>query len=121
MQEIKQHNHYNYKDLSTLFSLLSSELRLKIIHLLCQNESTVGEIVAQVDATKFNVSQQLRQLEQGGIIERKKLGRFVYCKLNYTINREQLEQLRSNISTTVTSLHGSNRIKDATPSILCPI
>ncbi|MBT3234775.1 MAG: winged helix-turn-helix transcriptional regulator [Bdellovibrionales bacterium] len=106
MQETKQH--YNYKDLSIIFSLLSSELRLRIIHHLSQQESTVSEIVARVDASKHNVSQQLKSLSILGIVERKKVGRFVYCKLKGEFDWSMVEQLQLKTSPMMTHLSPSN-------------
>jgi DNA-binding transcriptional ArsR family regulator len=107
-----QHIDNYYKELSSIFALLSSELRLKIIHILSQKESTVSEIVAQVNASKYNVSQQLRQLALLGLIERKKVGRFVYCKLKGELNWDMVEQLRLTTSASITTLPSATTTVD---------
>ena len=66
--------------LADLFSALSDPTRLRIIHLLLDDELSVGAIAEQLGTSESAVSHQLRGLRLGRIVRARKQGRQVfYC------------------------------------------
>ena len=67
------------------FALLSTPVRLAILHAVCEQERTVGEILEFVGASQSNVSQHLAVLYRAGILGRRRQGNQIY----YFIRRAQ--------------------------------
>lgn len=70
-----------YELAAELFSLMSTPIRLKIISALCQNEKTVGELLAEIATTQPNMSQHLTQLYRAGILARRREGQQVWYRV----------------------------------------
>lgn len=87
-------SHKQCNALSTFFKFFSNPLRLKIICAISSGEKTVTEIVQFCDASKFNVSQQLKFLKLAGIVGTKKDGKFTYC----TLKNKRIHALLRSIS-----------------------
>ena len=68
--------------LADLFSALSDRTRLRIISVLLENESNVGDIATQLTMTESAVSHQLRGLRQLRLVRSRKNGRQVYYALD---------------------------------------
>jgi len=60
------------------FSVLSTPVRLSILHAVCEQERTVGEILSFVGASQSNVSQHLAVLYRAGILGRRRDGNQIY-------------------------------------------
>lgn len=73
----------NRKRLSAVFKALSDPTRLRMFRLLAANRSQmcVCEFVDALQERQYNVSKHLKVLEQSGLIEGEKDGRFVYYGL----------------------------------------
>lgn len=70
------------KELSSLFDILSNEVRLCVLsNLYFNGEKNVTELQACSDSSQSNVSQQLSKLKALGIIESRKVGNEVYYKI----------------------------------------
>jgi DNA-binding transcriptional ArsR family regulator len=67
-----------FEKVSGYFSLLSEPMRLKILHVLCNCERSVGDIVEALDATQANVSRHLNLMHRAGVLSRRKEGNLVY-------------------------------------------
>lgn len=64
----------NSKNLSSLFDILSNEVRLCVLsNLYFNGEKNVTELQACSDSSQSNVSQQLSKLKALGIIESRKV------------------------------------------------
>jgi len=75
-----------------LFSLLGSEVRLKIIYLLLQNEKLcVCDISDMLEMNQSPVSQHLRKLKDAQILISKREG----LMINYYINSDYKEELNN--------------------------
>jgi ArsR family transcriptional regulator len=64
---------------SRFFKALSDKTRLRIINLLLRSgqELCVCEIVDSINESQYNVSKHLKELKYAGLIEEKKMGRWV--------------------------------------------
>ena len=56
-------------DCSEMLKALADRTRLRIVRALLAGPLSVGEIVAAVDASQYNVSKHLRILRHAGIVE----------------------------------------------------
>lgn len=75
--------------LADLFSALSDPTRLRIISVLLDGESNVGDIASQLEMTESAVSHQLRGLRQLRLVRSRKDGRQVY----YAIDDDHVARL----------------------------
>ncbi|MFM2171320.1 MAG: hypothetical protein RI957_1549 [Verrucomicrobiota bacterium] len=56
------------------FRALSEPLRLRLLHLLMQGESRVGQLVESTGSSQANVSKHLTVLREAGMIRMRKAG-----------------------------------------------
>ncbi|WP_241673084.1 ArsR/SmtB family transcription factor [Lacisediminimonas profundi] len=70
------------EEVSNYFFLLSEPTRLKILHALCNEERSVGDIVTEIESTQANVSRQLNMLYRAKILARRKDGTQVYYRID---------------------------------------
>ena len=63
------------------FKALSDEKRLRIVKLLRVKEMCICELMICLDMTQPNLSHHIQILENGGIVNRTKKGKWVYCSL----------------------------------------
>ncbi|WP_424768942.1 ArsR/SmtB family transcription factor [Paenibacillus sp. sgz302251] len=68
--------------LAETFKLLSDKTRLTILAMLRERELCVCDIVGLLETTQPNVSQHLRKLKNGGLINETKRRQWVYYSLN---------------------------------------
>jgi len=63
-----------------IFKALSDKTRLRIINLLTHSDQKlcVCELVDALDEPQYNISKHLKELKYAGLIEEKKMGRWVY-------------------------------------------
>ena len=66
---------------SKFFKALSDEKRLRIVKLLREKEMCVCELMICLGMTQPNLSHHIQILENEGIVNRKKKGKWVYCSL----------------------------------------
>ena len=66
---------------SKFFKALSDQKRLRIVKLLREKEMCVCELMICLDMTQPNLSHHIQILENVGIVNRKKKGKWVYCSL----------------------------------------
>ena len=78
------------KKKSRFFKALSDEKRLRIVKLLMIREMCVCERMICLDMTQPNLSHHIQILENVGIVNRTKKGKWVYCSL---ANKKQAENL----------------------------
>ncbi|GAA4443148.1 metalloregulator ArsR/SmtB family transcription factor [Pontibacter saemangeumensis] len=77
--------------LSQVLSLAGSETRLRILYLLEEEgELCVCDLSDVLQMTMPAVSQQLRKLKDGGIIQSKKVGQTIF----YSLKQEHLEIIK---------------------------
>jgi DNA-binding transcriptional ArsR family regulator len=66
---------------SRFFKALSEEKRLRIVKLLKVKEMCICELMICLDMTQPNLSHHIQILENVGIVNRTKKGKWVYCSL----------------------------------------
>ncbi|MFA5363976.1 MAG: metalloregulator ArsR/SmtB family transcription factor [Candidatus Bathyarchaeia archaeon] len=75
---------------SKFFKALADEKRLRIVKLLATQEMCVCELMIALDMTQPNLSHHIQILENVGIVNRTKKGKWVYCSV---ANQELVESL----------------------------
>lgn len=68
--------------LSEILKLLSDKTRLTILALLKEKEMCVCDIVEILETTQPNVSQHLRKLKLGGLVNESRRSQWIYYSLN---------------------------------------
>jgi len=73
---------------SQIFNALADEKRLKILNLLTLREMCVCELTAALNITQPNLTYHIKKLENMGLVEHKKQGKWVYYSLTHTTERK---------------------------------
>ena len=95
VKELHHHNHQentirtmpddkSFVKTAETFQLISDSSRLKILWLLCHNETCVNNIAVAVNMSSPAVSHHLRLLKQAGLLESRREGKEMYYKLAET-------------------------------------
>lgn len=71
-----------YTRLAVTFGALADPTRARIVHLLLQRELCTGDLATIVEVSEPAVSQHLRLLRQLGLVRSRRLGRYVYHRLD---------------------------------------
>lgn len=69
-------------EISEMYKLLADKTRLTILALLREKELCVCDIHEIIEMSQPNVSQHLRKLKSGGMVNEQKRGQWVYYSLN---------------------------------------
>lgn len=78
------------KKLSKLFTVISNEIRIKIIYALMEEESlTVTELATKIDIPQNTLSAHLKILYEGNYINKEQKWRNIY----YSIKEPQLKEI----------------------------
>lgn len=70
-----------FEDVAELFAVLSTPIRLKIIHQVCETECNVTELLSRIPTTQPNMSQHLAVLYRAGILGRRRVGNQMFYAL----------------------------------------
>ena len=70
-----------FNRVAAYFRVLSEPMRLRIMHVICQEEKTVSQIVEATGATQTNVSRHLSRMFESGAFARRKEGSLVYYRV----------------------------------------
>jgi DNA-binding transcriptional ArsR family regulator len=100
-----------FERMSQYFSLLSEPMRIRILHAICSQERSVGEIIADTGATQTNVSRHLNAMYRAGVLSRRKQGSFVY----YGVADHALTDLCRNVCTHITGELVDSRVNGSAP------
>lgn len=87
LTQSKMHDRLKSGECSKYLRALADEDRLKIVQCLQDGPKSVGEVSRLLAARLANVSHHLRLLQQAGVVERHKQGRFVIYALHPKIHR----------------------------------
>ncbi|MCM3629997.1 metalloregulator ArsR/SmtB family transcription factor [Paenibacillus glycanilyticus] len=80
------------EEMSDELKLLSDKTRLTIMALLRHQEMCVCDIVEILETTQPNVSQHLKKLRMGGLINEERRSQWIYYSLNLH-DKDYLKQL----------------------------
>ena len=70
-----------FEAVSQYFAVLSEPMRVRIVHVICQQEKSVSQIVAETGATQTNVSRHLGSMYRTGVLSRRKVGSSVFYRV----------------------------------------
>jgi DNA-binding transcriptional ArsR family regulator len=99
----------------SVFHAVASPVRRALLDVLALGESSVSDLVAEVDVTQSAVSQQLAILKSAGLVEERAEGRFRY----YRIRAEPLGEIDAWLghhrARLERELHALGRVLDGMP------
>jgi DNA-binding transcriptional ArsR family regulator len=67
-----------FESVSRYFGLLAEPMRLRILHILCDGEKSVSEIVVKADASQPTISKHLAQLYTANVLSRRRDGNQIF-------------------------------------------
>lgn len=67
-----------FETVARYFSILAEPARVRILHSICQEEKSVGQIVEESGMTQTNVSRHLNMMYQAGALKRRREGAMVF-------------------------------------------
>lgn len=70
-----------FESVSQYFALLSEPMRLRVLHVLCDGEKSVNDVVERVDSTQSNVSRHLNNLYRAGVLARRREANQVFYRV----------------------------------------
>ena len=84
----------DWRELKRMMKALAGIARLTIVyHLARRSEITVTELTDELNISQPLVSWHLRKLKRAGLIETRRVGRQVYCKLNLARFQQCIKRL----------------------------
>ena len=92
------------------FSLLSEPMRLRLLHLLRQEEKCVQELVEATHTSQANVSKHLKVMWQAGILSRRSEGTCAYYRVEDEMIFELCNQVCERLATRLEQQARSFRI-----------
>lgn len=96
-------------ELSECLKLLSDKTRLTIMALLKEQEMCVCDIVDILETTQPNVSQHLRKLKLGGLVNETRRSQWIYYSLNVD-NKPFLQSVMDQLPSMKESLAGRTNL-----------
>ncbi|MEO7335487.1 MAG: metalloregulator ArsR/SmtB family transcription factor [Caldimonas sp.] len=97
-----------FDSVARYFSILAEPARLRILHSICQEERTVGQIVEETGMSQTNVSRHLNMMFQAGALKRRKDGSSVW----YGVSDTTLTEVCRTVCVRVSSeLEGNKSLK----------
>jgi DNA-binding transcriptional ArsR family regulator len=63
-----------FESVARYFLILSEPARLRILHSICKEERSVGQIVEETGLTQSNASRHLNMMYQAGVLRRRREG-----------------------------------------------
>ena len=76
------------KKIAEFYKALGDEVRLKILHMLSEQEMCVCEIIDKLNMSQPAVSHHLKILRQAGLVNDSRDGKWIYYSLNSNVFRE---------------------------------
>lgn len=70
-----------FEKAATLFAVLSTPIRLRIISELCQGERNVGQLLDSIDVAQPNMSQHLNMMYRAGILGKRRQGAQMFYRI----------------------------------------
>ncbi len=73
--------HEIFESTARYFSVLGEPTRLKILHVICQGEKCVSDIIQATELAQANVSRHLGLMYQAGMLSRRREGTLVFYRV----------------------------------------
>ena len=97
-----------FESVARYFALLAEPARLRILHSICQEEKSVGQIVEESGMTQTNVSRHLNMMYLAGALKRRREGAMVF----YAVSDSTLTDLCRTVCVRVSAeLDGDKKLK----------
>jgi DNA-binding transcriptional ArsR family regulator len=75
-----------FESVARYFLVLSEPARLRILHSICQDERSVGQIVEETALSQSNASRHLNMMYQAGVVKRRREGsQVLYSVIDATL------------------------------------
>ncbi len=103
------------KPLSEIFKVLGDENRLRLIHLVLQQELCVCDLETVLEMSQTNVSRHLAKLKQVGLVSTTKRAQWVYYQVSASAKEEHqqlLAYLCQQFSDTPSFLEDTKRLQE---------
>ena len=94
-----------FEAVARYFSILSEPARLRILHSICHEEKSVGQVVEESGMTQTNVSRHLNLMYQAGALSRRREGAMTF----YSVADPTLTELCRTVCMRVSAELGANR------------
>jgi len=78
---MKQLNENTLNDTAELFKVFGDQTRIRILHLLFDNEENVNQIAEKLQMNQSAISHQLRILKNNKLIKNRREGKTIYYSL----------------------------------------
>ncbi len=97
-----------FESVARYFSILSEPARLRILHSICQEEKSVGQIVIETGMSQTNASRHLNMMYQAGVLKRRRDG----TQVLYGVSDSTLTELCRSVCVRVSAeLDGDKSLK----------
>jgi len=83
--------HFDFRRKAQVFNALADETRLKILNLLTFREMCVCELTVALGVTQPNLTYHIKKLENVGLVEYSKRGKWVYYSIVDPLRIQHLE------------------------------
>lgn len=103
------------KNISDIFKVLGDENRLRLIHLILQQELCVCDLETVLEMSQTNVSRHLAKLKQVGLVSSTKRAQWVYYQVSTSAKEEHqqlLAYLGQRFSQTPSFLEDTKRLQE---------
>ena len=67
-----------FESVARYFHILSEPARVRIVHAVCQDEKSVGDIVEETALTQSNASRHLNMMYRAGVLRRRREGSQIF-------------------------------------------
>lgn len=84
--------------IASRFRALSEPMRLRLLNILMQGDSSVGDLVAAAGSSQANVSKHLSILREAGMVSMRKEGLSTLCSIGDPVVHELCEMMCSRLS-----------------------
>jgi DNA-binding transcriptional ArsR family regulator len=81
MDKALQELHAVFESTARYFSVLGEPTRLKILHVICQEEKCVNDIIRATGLLQANVSRHLGLMYQAGLLSRRREGTQIFYQV----------------------------------------
>lgn len=97
-----------FESVARYFLILAEPARLRILHSICQEERSVGQLVAETGLTQSNASRHLNMMYRSGALRRRRDGAQVFYSVTDTTLTDVCRAVCVRVST---ELEGSRGLK----------
>lgn len=98
-----------FESVARYFLILSEPARLRILHSICQEERSVGQIVEETELSQSNASRHLNMMYRAGVLKRRREGPQVFYSVTNTTLTDVCRAVCIRVSTEIGGKAGLKR------------